>query len=121
MAEGTGIGAGSGIGPDIGPDIGSGIGSGVGPAEARMVARRASVIDDPLDALPDITATVRVEPRGEEFFVSVIVRTGTPPDHRAAVFEHLEAAVQRLFAGEPSAAGWDWADGAYHLAISATE
>jgi hypothetical protein len=113
VAEGTGIGASSGIGPDIGPGIGS--------AEARMVARRASVVNDPLDALPDITATARVEPRGEEFFVSVIVRTGTPPDHREAVFEHLEAAVQRLFAGEPSAAGWDWADGAYHIAISATE
>ncbi len=96
-------------------------GSGIGPAEARMVARRASVVDDPLDALPGITATARVEPAGDEFYVSVIVRTGTPPDHRAAVFEHLEAAVQRIFAGEPSAVGWDWADGAYHIAISAAE
>ncbi len=86
-----------------------------------MVARRASVVDDPLDALPGITATARVEPNGDEFYVSVIVRTGTPPDHRAAVFDHLEASLQRLVAGKPSAAGWDWADGAYHIAISATE
>jgi hypothetical protein len=90
-------------------------------AEERMVARRASVVEDPLEMLPGITATARVEPHGEDFFVAIIVRTGIPQEHRAAVFEHIEAAVQRLLAGETSAAGWEWADGAYHLAISATE
>src|SRR5262245_60538162 len=90
-------------------------------AEERMVARRASIVDDPLEMLPGITATARVEPHGGDFFVAIIVRTGIPSEHRAAVFDHIEAAVQRLLAGEPSAAGWEWADGAYHLAISATE
>jgi hypothetical protein len=90
-----------------------------GSAEARMVARRASIVDDRLDALPGITATARVEPHGEELYVSIIIRTGTPPWVRQAVFAHLEWAVDRIVAGEPSAAGWEWADGAYHIAMSA--
>ncbi len=92
MVEGTGIGAGTGSAPESALVSAPESAPVIGPAEARMVARRASIVDDPLDALMDITAMARVEPQGDEFYVSVIVRTGTPPDHRSAVFDHLETA-----------------------------